>query len=127
MKIKKKNLDTIIWGMSIPSKISTKTNPNRIDGIARIGEFMYPLFTTYLKTYLFTTYLFFIFIYHIFIDLQLRFKTHEPFSYFVSLQSPCSSSPCQHEATCCDDKFSPQNWKTESSRTEQQQLGEITL
>ena len=25
---------------------------------------------------------------------------NEPFSYFVSLQSPCSSSPCQHEATC---------------------------
>ena len=39
-------------------------------------------------------------IHHIFIDLQLRFKIHEPFSYFVSLQSPCSSSPCQHEATC---------------------------
>ena len=35
--------------MSIPSKISTKTNPNRIDGIARIGGFMYPLFTTNLK------------------------------------------------------------------------------
>ena len=28
----------------------------------------------------------------------------------------------------CDDKFfSPQNWKTDSSWTEQQQLGEITL
>ena len=27
----------------------------------------------------------------------------------------------------CDDRFSPQDWKTESSRTEQQQLGEITL
>ena len=49
--MKKKNQDTIIWGMSIPSKISAKTNPNRIDGIARIGGFMYPLFTTYLKTY----------------------------------------------------------------------------
>ena len=67
--------------MSIPSKISAKTNPNRIDGIARIGGFMYPLFTTNLK------------------KLTVAFQ-NEPFSYFVSLQSPCSSSPCQHEATC---------------------------
>ena len=52
-------------------KIYTKMNPDRIDGITRIGRFMY-----------------------------LLFKVHEPFSYFVSLQSPCSSSPCQHEATC---------------------------
>ena len=28
---------------------------------------------------------------------------------------------------CCDDTFSPQDWKTDSSRTGQQQLGEITL
>ena len=48
-----------------------KTNPDRIDGITRIGRFMY-----------------------------LLFKVHGTFSYFVSLQSPCSSSPCQHEATC---------------------------
>ena len=27
----------------------------------------------------------------------------------------------------CDDKISAPNWKTESSRTEQQQLGELTL
>ena len=46
-------------------------NPDRIDGITRIGRFMYPLF-----------------------------KVHGTFSYFVSLQSPCCSSPCQHEAAC---------------------------
>ena len=48
-----------MWGLSIPWKISTKTNPNQTDRVVR-----------------------------------------ELFSFFASLQSPCSSSPCQHEATC---------------------------
>ena len=80
--------------MSIPSKISAKTNPNRIDGIARIGGFMYPLFTTNLK------------------KLTVAFQ-NEPFSYFVSLQSPCSSSPCQHKV------WSEKNWISKFTFTSQ--------
>ena len=34
------------------------------------------------------------------IHVPQRFKVHEPFSFFVSRQSPCSSSPCQHKAIC---------------------------
>ena len=34
------------------------------------------------------------------IHVPQRFKVHKPFSFFVSRQSPCSSSPCQHKAIC---------------------------
>ena len=37
------------------------------------------------------------------------------------------SKPGFQPGNACDDKFSPQDWKTGSSRTGQQQLGELTL
>ena len=37
---------------------------------------------------------------HISVGLHLPSKIQETFSYSVSPQSPCSSSPCQNEATC---------------------------
>ena len=57
-------------------------NPDRIDGIARIGGFMYPLVTTYLEIY----------------SCVSKYMNHFPTLF--SVQSPCFSSPCQHEATC---------------------------
>ena len=49
-------------------------------------------------------------------------------SHFITLLVNLSNQiQLRERASYCDDKFSPLNWETESSRTEQQQLGEITL